>query len=101
MSHAPIGVRRVVLEGCKRRDLVVARRKMTDRIGGGSVAGQRKGLAAAAAEIDVAAGAALARFFHPRRAAEGIESRRILPDIGERMLSHRPEFETWDRLGGV
>src|ERR1700690_1897948 len=100
-SHAPIGVRRVVLQRCKRRDLVVARRKMADRVGGGGIAGERKGLAAAAAEVDVAAGAALARFFHPGRAAEGIEGRRILPDVGERMLAHRPEFEAGDRLGGM
>src|SRR6202035_1349143 len=91
-SHAPVGVRRVVLQRCKGSDLVVARRKMADRIGGGGVAGERKGLAAAAAEIDVAAGAALARFFHPRCAAESVERRRILPDVGQRMISHRPEF---------
>src|SRR5580692_9620843 len=92
-SHAPIGVRRVVPVGRKGRDLIVARRKMAGRIGGGGVAGERKGLAAAAAEIDIAPVAALARFFHPRRAAKSVERRRIFPDIGERMLAHRPEFE--------
>src|SRR5580704_9580267 len=79
----------------------MTRRKMADRIGGGGVAGERKGLAAAAAEIDVAAVAALARLLHPRRAAEGVEGRRILPDIGERMFAYRPEFKPGDRLGGV
>src|ERR1700730_17081102 len=66
-SHAPIGVGRVVLQRCKRRDLVVARRKMADRVGGGGIAGERKGLAAAAAEIDVAAGGASRRRFSPQR----------------------------------
>src|ERR1700719_1856591 len=58
-SHAPVGIRRVVLQRCQRRDLVVARRKMTDRIGGGCIAGERKGLATAGAASDCAATPAL------------------------------------------
>src|SRR5580704_17477826 len=34
VSHSPVGVRRVVLQRRKRGDLVVAGRKMADRIGG-------------------------------------------------------------------
>src|SRR4029077_9179821 len=60
-SHAPVGVRRVLLQRRKRRDFVVVRRKMADRVGGGGVAGERKGLAAAAAEIHVAGGGGAAR----------------------------------------
>src|SRR6516225_12432607 len=73
--------------------------KMARRIGGGGVAGQREGLTAAAAEIELATRAARARFLHPRAAAEGIEGRRVRPDIGERMLAHVPEFKTRNRLG--
>src|SRR5260370_20866028 len=64
--------------------------KMAHRIGRGGVAGERKGLAAAAAEIELSTRAARARLLHPRRAAAGIEGQRARPDIGERMLPHRP-----------
>src|SRR5260370_445054 len=73
--------------------------KMAPRIGRGGVAGERKGLAAAAAEIELSTRAARARLLHPRRAAEGIEGRRVRPDIGERMLAHVPEFKAGNRLG--
>src|SRR5262249_49138487 len=31
---------------------------------------------------------------HPCGAAEGVEGRRVCPDIGERSLAHVPEFKT-------
>ena len=65
------------------------------------VAGEREGLAAAAAEIELATRAARARLLHPRGAAERIEGRRVRPDIGERMLAHVPEFKAGNRLGRV
>src|SRR6195952_1922208 len=50
-------------------DFFVHRRQRAGRIGIAGIAGQRKGLAAAAAEIDFLEGAALAGIGHPRRAA--------------------------------
>src|SRR5208282_181955 len=94
LSHSPIGVGRVFLHRRKRDDVIVARREMADRVGRAGVAGERESLAAAAAEVDVAPRAASARLLHPGGAAEGIKGRRIFPDIVERMLPYRPEFET-------
>src|SRR6266436_8151103 len=79
----------------------MVRREMADRIGGAGVAGEREGLAAAAAEIDVAALAALARLRQEARAPEGIEGGVMFPDLAQRMVFHRPEFEARDRLGGM
>jgi hypothetical protein len=59
------------------------------------------GLAAAAAEIDLAPRTACARLLHPGGSAEGIEGRRIRPDVGERVLAHRPEFKAGNGLGRV
>ena len=59
------------------------------------------GLAAAAAEIDLPPRTACARLLHPGGSAEGIEGRRIRPDVGERVLAHRPEFKTGNGLGSV
>src|SRR6185503_11419707 len=55
-------------------DLLVHRRQRAGRVGISCVAGQRKSLAAAAAEIDLAEFAALARFGHPAGAAIAVES---------------------------
>src|SRR6185436_21159594 len=58
-------------------------------------------LAAAAPEIDVTTWTARARLLHPCGAAEGVEGRRVCPDIGERSLAHVPEFKSGNRLGRV
>ena len=67
-------------------DLLVHRRQRAGRIGIAGVAGQRKGLAAAAAEIDFLEFAALARLGHPAGAAIAVEGFGILPDPGDRMI---------------
>jgi hypothetical protein len=69
----------------------VVGREVAHRIGCGGIAGEGEGLAAAAAEIELAARAAYAWLFHPCGAAEGIEGRRVCPDVGKRMLAHVPE----------
>src|SRR5581483_8723983 len=68
-------------------NLLVDRRQRAGGAGVGGVARQRKGLAAAAAEIDLAEFAALARLLHPARAAIAVESLRVLPDPGNRMIA--------------
>src|SRR6476660_8556927 len=67
-------------------DGLVQRRQRAGRIGVGGVAGQRKGLAAAAAEIDLAEFAGLARLLHPAGAAIAVEGVGVLPDPGDRMV---------------
>src|SRR5262249_45259763 len=73
----------------------------THWIGCGGGAGERAGLAAGAAEIELAPRAAGARLLHPCAATEGVEGWRVRPDIGERTLAHVPEFKAGNRLGGV
>src|SRR5262249_22309741 len=70
--------------------------KMANRVSDAGVAGQRKGLAAASAEILVASRTGPAWLLHPLRAAKRIEGRRSCPDVAERMIAHRPEFESGD-----
>src|SRR6266571_5556203 len=67
-------------------DLLMHRRQRAGRIGIAGVAGQRKGLAAAAAKVDFAELAALARLLHPSGAAIAVEGLGILPDPGDRMI---------------
>ena len=75
------------------------RREGAGRIGIAGITRQRKGLAAAAAEIDFAEFAALARLRHPAGAAVAVEGFGVLPDPGDRMIgAHRFEFETGDAL---
>src|SRR5580704_9319327 len=100
-SHPPVGVGRVVLHSRQRGDILVAWREMADRVGRAGVTGERERLAAAAAEIDLAPRTACARLLHPGGSAEGIEGRRIRPDVGERVLAYRPEFKTGNGLGRV
>src|ERR1700689_4520758 len=57
-SHPPVVVWFVLLHGRERGDNLVAGREMTDRVGRARVAGEREGLTAAAAEIDIAPRAA-------------------------------------------
>jgi hypothetical protein len=56
-----------------RLDLVVVRRKMAHGIGLSCLAGQRKGLTAAAAIVDILARAGATGLAHPVKAAEGIK----------------------------
>src|SRR4051794_18052456 len=99
MSSAPRGGR----EGAGRQALVPRRlvgrahrlghepvvgSEVADRVGPGGVAGELERLAPAAAEVELAAVAAPARFGHPVRAAEGPEQRRLVPDPGQRVLAH-------------
>src|SRR5437899_2199476 len=74
---------------------------MTDRIGRCGIAHERKGLTAAAAEILLPPRAAHAWLLHPAGAAKGVEGWRVLPDVGERSLAHRPEFEARNALRGM
>ena len=53
-SHPPVGVGRILLHRRKLGHARVMRRQMADGIGRPRVAGQQIGLAAAAAEIDLA-----------------------------------------------
>src|SRR5438105_3008566 len=91
--HAPVDVGCVDAHRSKLRDAGVIGGELTHRIGRRGIAGEREGLAPAAAEVDFAARTAGARLLHPGRAAERIKGRRVRPDIGERMLAHAPEFE--------
>src|ERR1700692_606626 len=61
-------------------DLLMQWRQRAGRVGIAGIAGQREGLAAAAAEIDFLELAALARLRHPAGAAIAVESFGILPD---------------------
>src|ERR687887_455192 len=74
---------------------------MADRICRRGIAEEGKGLTAAAAEILLPPRAARAWLLHPARAAKRVEGRRVLPDVGERSLAHRPEFEAGNALGRV
>src|SRR5262245_17428472 len=77
-------------------DQLVPRRELARRIGRGSIAGQRKRLAAAPAEVDRPAVAALAGFGHPRFAAVREERLGRAPDLGERPFFHAVEPERSD-----
>src|SRR5215831_10689320 len=72
-SHAAVDVGSVGPHCRKCGDLGMVGSKVTHRIGCAGVTGEREGLAAAAAEIELATRAARARLLHPRAAAEGIE----------------------------
>src|SRR5436190_11742518 len=83
-------------------DLFVHRRQRAGRIGIAGVAGQRKGLAAAAAEIHFPEFAALAWLGHPTGAAIAVEGFGVLPDPGDRTIgAYGFEFEPGDALRGV
>src|SRR5215813_13774660 len=83
-------------------DGLVQRRERAGRIGIGGVARERKGLAAAAAEIDLAEFAGSARLLHPAGAAIAVEGLGVLPDPGNGVIgAHRFELEPGDAFGGV
>ena|SRR5215469_1726875 len=80
-THAPIDVRRVGADCRESCDPHMIGREVAHRIGCAGIAGERKGLAATAAEVELPTRAACARLLHPCRAAEGVESRRVCPDM--------------------
>src|ERR1700733_14267355 len=83
-------------------NLLMQRRQRAGRGGIAGIAGQREGLAAAAAEIDFPELAALARLRHPAGTAITVEGLGVLPDPGDRMIRpHRFEFEPGNGFGGV
>src|SRR4051812_33611266 len=76
------------------------RRQRARRICIAGVSGQRKGLAAAAAEVDLAEFAALAGLLHPAGAAIAVEGLGVLPDPGDRMVgTDGEEVESGNALG--
>src|SRR5262245_9355995 len=78
-------------------DGFVQRRQRAGGTGIGGVARERKGLAAAAAEIDLTEFAGFARLLHPAGAAIAVERLRVLPDPGNGVIgAHRLEFEAGD-----
>ena len=85
-SHATIFVRRIRPDVREFSDKRMMGSEVAHRVRCGGITGEREGLAATAAEIELAARAACARLLHPCGAAEGIESWGIRPDICERML---------------
>src|ERR1700681_1594274 len=100
-SQSAINILRIVPDRRLLLHQMMLRREVADRIGGVGGACERKSLAAPAAEIDVAALAALARLGQEAGAAECIEGGILLPDLTQRMVLDGPEFEARDRLGGV
>jgi len=63
-------------------------------IGAGGVAGQREGLAAATAPVDLAPLARAAGLGHPSRAAETSENRGVVPDLREARLGDGRKAQT-------
>src|SRR5207247_4589534 len=82
-------------------DQPVIGRETARGIGGGRIPGEKKGLAATAPEVELAAVAAPARLGHPAEAAEGREARGVAPDLLERTLSHRVEVKPGKGVGRV
>src|SRR5262245_4482878 len=74
---------------------------MTNRIGGARIACDQESLTSAAAIVLVTPRTGPAGLLHPGLAAEGIERRRIAPDLAERMFADVPEFKTGNDFGGM
>src|SRR6266508_2934600 len=100
-SHASINVTQVCSGLREFRHERMIGSEVTNRVGCSGVAGNGEGLAAAAAEIQLATRTTRARLLHPCGTAEGVEGRGIRPDIGEGTLAHVPEFKAGDRLSRV
>src|SRR5207237_4818396 len=62
-------------------NLPMVRRKMADWVGIPRIARQGEGLAAAAAKVDLPARAGTARLAHPLKPPEGVEGRRVRPNV--------------------
>src|SRR5690606_27084479 len=69
-------------------DQLVLRRLAAHRIGGGGVAGEHEGLAAAAAEVLGLLVAAATGLGHPVVAAEAVEAEGVVPDVADVVLAH-------------
>src|SRR5688572_31508139 len=76
------------------------RAERADGIGCRRVAGQRKRLAAAAAEVDLLSRTAPAGLLNPRVAAECLEGGGLLPDPAKRTVAGAVEVQRRD-LGGA
>lgn len=72
-----------------------------DWVGGGGVAGEEQGLAAAAAEVESAAIACVAWSLHPGFAAEFLEGIASVPDFGKRLVFHVGKLQAGDDFCGV
>src|SRR5882762_5513323 len=81
------GWRRVVRRRDRLGQAPALGREVTDRVGGRRVAGQREGLAAAAAPIYLAALARAAGLEHPIGPAEPVEGVGFAPDLGQAHVS--------------
>src|SRR5579864_6046347 len=95
-SQPPIDVCRILADRRLFLDQMMERREMAHGVGRAGIARECEGLAAAAAEIEVAPVAALARLGQKRGAAKCVEGRIVLPDVAQRMVLDRPEFEAGD-----
>src|SRR5262244_3155573 len=62
-------------------------RKRAGRVGRGSISGEQKSLAPAAAEVLAASFASAARLLHPVFAAEFLECRGVVPDLFQRAFA--------------
>src|ERR1700761_3932960 len=82
--HVRLRGRLVGLAHRRGHDLVIGG-ELADRVGPRRVAGELERLAAAAAEVELAAVAAPAGIGHPVRAPEGLEDRGLVPDPGQVM----------------
>src|SRR6266481_7111414 len=67
-------------------------------VGARGVTGQRKGLTAAAAPIDLAPLAGATRFRHPGRPAEPLEGGGTIPDFREARLRDAGEIQSFQCL---
>src|SRR5271156_4210 len=88
-----IGPRLLGLAASGREQLVIWGQR-AGGIGAGGVAGQREGLAAATAPVDLAPLARAAGLGHPRGAAETRESRGLVPDLREARLGDGRKAQT-------
>src|SRR5437868_11181688 len=84
--------------GCKIGDEAVIGREGASGIRARCVTGQRKGLAAAAAPVNLSTLAGTAKLGHPCRSAKAIEGLRIFPDISERLFTHIVELQSGNRF---
>src|SRR4051794_28136539 len=85
--------RRLLRRGDRRGEIAALDGAMADRIGRRRIAGEREGLAAAAAPIDLAPLAGLARLEHPIGAAEAVEGVGVAPDRAETHGADRGKIE--------
>ena len=73
--------------------------KMTDRIGGGSVSGEKKRLASTTAIVDLASVATPARIGHPVGAAKTLKHRGVKPDLFQCLIVNAGELKARNLTG--